>query len=54
MSDLKRVLMERDGLTSDEADEVAEFLAALEAGEDPEDVLYGVGLEPDYAFDLLP
>lgn len=59
MSDLKKILMERDGLTSDEADEQireckAEMNERLANGEMPDDILEEYfGLEPDYLFDLL-
>jgi hypothetical protein len=54
METLKQVLMHRDGLTSDEADElIAELSEQVYDGEDPEEVLYGIGLEPDYIFDIL-
>lgn len=55
MKTLKQVLMRRDKLSSDEADEaIAEAKELVAAGEDPEDVLYNeFGLEPDYIFDLL-
>lgn len=56
MTSLKQVLMERDELTSKEADElIAEARRMiLEDGENPEEVLYEeFGLEPDYIFDLL-
>jgi len=54
MESLKKVLMKRDELTAEEAD--AEIMAMHERvleGEDPEEVLYEIGLEPDYVFDLL-
>lgn len=53
MTETKRILMERDELTSEEADElIAETREALENGdwEAMEDYL---GLEPDYIFDVL-
>ena len=56
MESLKEVLVRRDGMTSDEANEEIEFARnlGLEEGEDPEDVLLDMfGLEPDYIFDLL-
>jgi len=54
MTELKRVLMNRDELTSDEADEqIAEMSGQINDGENPEDVLYDIGLEPDYIFDLI-
>jgi len=52
--DLIKVLMRRDGLSRDEAAEIVDELRAdVENGADPEEVLYSVGLEPDYVFDLL-
>lgn len=53
--DLKQVLMRRDGLTSEEADElINEAKERVAEGADPEEVLYDdFGLEPDYIFDLL-
>ena len=55
MSELKKVLMERDGMTPKEADEViADAKERVFEGEDPEDVLAEeFGLELDYIFDLL-
>ena len=54
MTELKKVLMERDELTSDEADEqIEEMSEAINNGENPENVLYDIGLEPDYVFDLI-
>lgn len=52
---LKETIMERDGIDSDEADDlIAEARACVEEGEDPEEVLEEYfGLEPDYVFDLL-
>ena len=38
----------------EEAEEVAEEMAQrVRLGEDPEQVLHGEGLEPDYVFDLI-
>jgi hypothetical protein len=55
MSELKKVLMERDDLTSEEADEqIQEAIDAVNSGEDPSDVLEDFfNLEPDFIFDLL-
>ena len=53
MTETKRILMERDELTSEEAEElIAEAREALNNGdfEAMEDYL---GLEPDYIFDVL-
>lgn len=55
MTELKRILIQRDQLSSEEADLL--ILQAKEMvldGEDPEEVLYEeFGLEPDYLMDLL-
>jgi hypothetical protein len=56
MTELKKVLMTRDNLTEQEADDLIEEMrhCVFEEGEDPEEVLLDmVGLEPDYVFDLL-
>ena len=56
MKSLLEVLMRRDGLDKDEAeDRIAEARSlVLDEGMDPEDVLAEeFGLEPDYVFDLL-
>ncbi len=55
MKTLKEVLMERDEMTSSEADEhINECKKMILSGMDPEDVLYDeCGLELDYIFDLL-
>lgn len=55
MSELKTVLMNRDKMSSEEADAViAEMRERVLEGEDPEEVLMEeCGLEPDYVLDLL-
>ena len=55
MSELKKVLIERDELTSDEADEmIRDARNRVLDGEDPEEILLDdFGLEPDYIFDLI-
>ena len=55
MSELKKVLMERDCMTPKEADEViADAKQRVWDGEDPEELLLDeFGLEPDYIFDLI-
>lgn len=47
--------MQRDDISMDEAKEIVDEMTAriLEDGDDPEDVLYDHGLEPDYVDDLL-
>jgi len=56
MTDLKRVLMERDELTEWEAQELIDIMRdmVLVDGYSPDDVLLDhAGLEPDYVEDLL-
>lgn len=61
MNEIKRILMNRDDLTSSEADRELsmmreDFYSIAENGgsiEDVEELLYGEGLELDYIFDLL-
>ena len=61
MNGIKEVLMNRDGLTEQDANEVVgimreEFYEIAETGgslEDVEELLYGEGLELDYIFDLF-
>lgn len=50
------ILMERDGITREEAEEILETACQrVAAGEDPEDVLQEeMGLEPDYIWAVLP
>lgn len=61
MNEIKRILIDRDDLTSSEADRELEmmredFYNIAESGgsiEDVEELLYSEGLELDYIFDLL-
>ncbi len=61
MSDLKRVLMERDEITSDEADDLIkaareELFELIDQGEieEAENICeYHFGLEADYIMDLM-
>jgi len=55
MKNLKETIMERDNLSSEEADSMIEDAKEqVLAGEDPDEVLANdFGLEPDYVFDLL-
>lgn len=48
-------LMRRDGMERDDAEDLLQDArAAVEEGEDPEEILEDwFGLEPDYVFDLL-
>lgn len=52
---LRQVVMQRDGLSADEIDElIDEAKVAIVDGADPEEILAEYfGLEPDYIFDLL-
>jgi hypothetical protein len=54
MTKLKRALMNRMDLTSEEADnQIQEMIDKVSDGENPENVLYDYGLEPDYISDLI-
>lgn len=51
---IKQVLMHRDGLTSTEADmEIKEAIEIMLTSENPEDALDFLGLELDYAEELI-
>ncbi len=53
MNDLIRALIAK-GYSQSEVQEVyKDMLCEVGRGEDPEEVLYSEGLEPDYVFDLL-
>ena len=54
MTEVENILINRDGNTPDEAFEILEEMRerVLE-GENPEELLYEIGLEPDYIFDLF-
>ena len=56
MESLKKVIMRRDKISAEEADElIADAIARVEEGEDPEEILYNdFGLEPDYIWDIIP
>jgi hypothetical protein len=55
MESLREVLMRRNGMSGDEADElIEEARERVAEGEDPEEVLHDeFGLEPDYIWDLI-
>ena len=51
---LLTALMRSQDFTKQEAmDELNEMKERVFEGEDPEEILYEYGLEPDYVFDLL-
>jgi hypothetical protein len=56
MSELKRILIERDGLSNEEANAlISEAKSRVLEGENAEEILeYDFGVEPDYIFDILP
>ena len=52
--ELLKALMASQDLTRDEAIEIInEMKERMYEGEDPEEILYEEGLEPDYVLDLL-
>lgn len=52
---LLTILMKRDNLSKAEAlAQIEEMQQAVLEGENPEELLYDIGLEPDYIFDILP
>ena len=58
MTETKRILMERDNLTSEEADEAMSEIRKMVADgasydEIEEALLYDLGLEIDYIFDFI-
>jgi len=54
MNEVVKILINRDGLTKEEAiTEVNDMRARAYSGEDPEEILYEIGLEPDYIWDIL-
>lgn len=55
MNQLVKIFMNRDNMTEDEAiDLVKEMRERVQVDmEDPEEVLYDEGLEPDYIFELI-
>ena len=60
MNRVIKILMNRDGISYDEAKEIyedtrAELMDAIDGTSclDPEEVLLGIGLEMDYIFDFI-
>lgn len=55
ITDLHKAIMSRDSVTAEEADVLVQELREMVIhGEDPEEVLFDEGFEPDYIFDILP
>ena len=55
LNPIVRIFMTRDEMSHQEARELLqEMRQQVAAGEDPEEVLYENGLEPDYIYNLLP
>ena len=53
--ELLHVLMQNEDLTETEALELIKGMRQqVLDGENPEDILYDIGLEPDYVLDILP
>lgn len=53
VTEVERVLIQ-DGMTAEEArEELISLRKQVAEGEDPEELLYEIGLEPDYIFDLI-
>ena len=54
-TDVELILMRRDNIARDEARQILEDLRErVVDGEDPEELLHEIGLEPDYIWDILP
>lgn len=51
---LKQALIEGQGYSTQEAaDVICEMKQRVSEGEDPEEILFEEGLEPDYIFEIL-
>jgi hypothetical protein len=55
MNELMKILIERDGYSISDATAEIESMRdrVVNDGENPDEILYEYGLEPDYVFDLL-
>ena len=54
ITDLHKALMHREDWTLEEAEqEINTMRNRVQAGENPDDILFEIGLEPDYFFDLM-
>ena len=48
------ILVQRDGMIRGDAEnELADMRERVMQGEDPEEILYEIGLEPDYILDII-
>jgi len=52
-SSLLKALMNNDYSREDAQEEISQMIERIYDGEDPEEILYEYGLEPDYVMDLL-
>ena len=54
LTDLHKALMHNEDITREAADQmISEFYDRVADGENPEEILYDEGLEPDYVLDIL-
>lgn len=54
LTELCLAIMNREGCTQEEAEDlISEMKVRVLEGEDPEEVLFDEGFEPDYVFDIL-
>ena len=54
MSELHQALISREDMSFEEADEIVqEMKERVREGENPEDVLFEEGFEPDYFYDII-
>lgn len=54
LESIQSILVRRDGLDKHEAsDLIQEMKERVMDGEDPEEVLHEIGLEPDYIWELI-
>lgn len=55
MNEVISILMDRDDMDYEDAVEELDLMRqAVLDGQDPEEVLYEYGLEPDYIWEILP
>lgn len=54
LTSLEKILIQRDNISREEAQDIlADARKEVADGANPEEVLYELGLEPDYIFDLI-